>query len=68
MRTTFDLSPLFRSTVGFDRLIDVLDQVHGVFPSGMQGDAQRPHFEPLRAGLCRRLIDARARGCHGGRP
>lgn len=25
MRTTFDLSPLFRSTVGFDRLNDVLD-------------------------------------------
>jgi molecular chaperone IbpA len=30
MRTTFDLSPLFRSTVGFDRLIDVLDQVSRV--------------------------------------
>lgn len=27
MRTTFDLSPLFRSTVGFDRLLDMLDQV-----------------------------------------
>ena len=27
MGTTFDLSPLFRSTVGFDRLIDMLDQV-----------------------------------------
>ncbi len=32
MRTTFDLSPLFRSTVGFDRLIDVLDQVSRVEP------------------------------------
>ncbi len=32
MRTTFDLSPLFRSTVGFDRLIDVLDQVSRVGP------------------------------------
>jgi len=30
MRTTFDLSPLFRSTVGFDRLIDMLDQVSRV--------------------------------------
>jgi molecular chaperone IbpA len=26
MRTTFDLSPLYRSTVGFDRLLDMLDQ------------------------------------------
>jgi molecular chaperone IbpA len=27
MRTTFDLSPLYRSTVGFDRLLSMLDQV-----------------------------------------
>ncbi len=27
MRTVFDLSPLYRSTVGFDRLLDMLDQV-----------------------------------------
>jgi molecular chaperone IbpA len=26
MRTVFDLSPLYRSTVGFDRLLDMLDQ------------------------------------------
>jgi len=26
MRTAFDLSPLYRSTVGFDRLFDMLDQ------------------------------------------
>jgi molecular chaperone IbpA len=26
MRTIFDLSPLYRSTVGFDRLLDMLDQ------------------------------------------
>jgi molecular chaperone IbpA len=32
MRTTFDLSPLFRSTVGFDRLLDMLDQVSRVEP------------------------------------
>ncbi|WP_459854610.1 Hsp20 family protein [Dongia sp. agr-C8] len=25
MRTTFDFSPLFRSTVGFDRILDLLD-------------------------------------------
>ena len=25
MRTAFDLSPLYRSTVGFDRLFDMLD-------------------------------------------
>lgn len=27
---TFDLSPLYRSTVGFDRLFSLLDQVSGV--------------------------------------
>jgi molecular chaperone IbpA len=32
MRTTLDFSPLFRSTVGFDRLIDMLDQVSRVEP------------------------------------
>jgi molecular chaperone IbpA len=32
MRTTFDLSPLYRSTVGFDRLLDMLDQVSRVEP------------------------------------
>ena len=26
MRTAFDFSPLYRSTVGFDRLFDMLDQ------------------------------------------
>jgi molecular chaperone IbpA len=26
MRTAFDLSPLYRSTVGFDRLFDMIDQ------------------------------------------
>ena len=28
MRTAFDFSPLYRSTVGFDRLFDLLDQAH----------------------------------------
>jgi len=32
MRTAFDLSPLYRSTVGFDRLFDLLDQDTGVGP------------------------------------
>ena len=27
---TFDLSPLYRSTVGFDRMFNLLDQVTGV--------------------------------------
>ncbi|RAI43738.1 Hsp20 family protein [Rhodoplanes roseus] len=29
MRTTFDLTPLYRSTVGFDRLFSMLDQATG---------------------------------------
>lgn len=29
---TFDFSPLYRSTVGFDRLFDLLDQAHRVEP------------------------------------
>jgi molecular chaperone IbpA len=32
MRTTFDISPLYRSTVGFDRLFDMLDQAASVEP------------------------------------
>src|SRR5215212_866427 len=32
MRTAFDFSPLYRSTVGFDRLFDLLDQAHRVEP------------------------------------
>ncbi len=31
---TFDLAPLYRSTVGFDRLFSLLDQVSGVDNSG----------------------------------
>ena len=30
---TFDLAPLYRSTVGFDRLFSLLDQVNGVDPA-----------------------------------
>lgn len=29
MRTSFDLTPLYRSTVGFDRLVSMLDQMAG---------------------------------------
>ena len=36
---TFDLSPLFRSTVGFDRLAGMLDQL-------MAGDAPAPTYPP----------------------
>ncbi len=32
MRTAFDFSPLYRSTVGFDRLFDMLDQTAQVEP------------------------------------
>ena len=32
MRTAFDFSPLYRSTVGFDRLFDLLDQAHRIEP------------------------------------
>ncbi len=32
MRTAFDFSPLYRSTVGFDRLFDMLDQATRVEP------------------------------------
>jgi molecular chaperone IbpA len=32
MRTAFDFSPLYRSTVGFDPLFDMLDQAHRVEP------------------------------------
>jgi len=33
MRTAFDLSPLYRSTVGFDRLFDMLDRAADVEPT-----------------------------------
>ncbi|MBK0399231.1 Hsp20 family protein [Limibaculum sp. M0105] len=36
---TLDLSPLYRSTVGFDRLAQMLDQV-------MSGDAPAPGYPP----------------------
>ena len=36
---TIDLSPLYRSTVGFDRLAQMLDQV-------MSGDAPAPGYPP----------------------
>ena len=35
----FDLSPLYRSTVGFDRLAGMLDQI-------MAGDAPAPSYPP----------------------
>lgn len=40
MRTTFDLTPLYRSTVGFDRLVSLLDQMAGY--EG-QGSAYPPY-------------------------
>ncbi|EJW10662.1 16 kDa heat shock protein A [Rhodovulum sp. PH10] len=41
MRTTFDLTPLYRSTVGFDRLFSMLDQVGGF--DGAQGSSYPPY-------------------------
>ena len=32
MRTTFDFSPLFRSSIGFDRMVDMLDSASRVTP------------------------------------
>ena len=40
MRTTFDLTPLYRSTVGFDRLVSLLDQMAGY---DGQGSAYPPY-------------------------
>jgi molecular chaperone IbpA len=34
MRTSFDLTPLYRSTVGFDRLFSMLDQASGFDGTG----------------------------------
>ncbi|MEM6423415.1 MAG: heat-shock protein, partial [Pseudomonadota bacterium] len=36
---TIDLTPLYRSTVGFDRMAQMLDQV-------MSGDAAAPSYPP----------------------
>lgn len=33
MRNTFDFAPLFRSTIGFDRLFDLLDEAAGFDPA-----------------------------------
>lgn len=42
MRTTFDLTPLYRSTVGFDRLFSMLDQATGFDGQG-QGSTYPPY-------------------------
>jgi len=34
MRPEFDFSPLYRSTVGFDRLFDMLDRTWGTAEAG----------------------------------
>lgn len=39
MRTTFDLTPLFRSTVGFDRLNELLD-------TALRGEEQSASYPP----------------------
>jgi molecular chaperone IbpA len=42
---TFDLSPLYRSTVGFDRLFSLLDQ-----PTGFEGGSPYPPYNIERTG------------------
>jgi len=43
--TTFDLSPLYRSTVGFDRLFSLLDKT-----AGFEGGATYPPYNIERTG------------------
>ena len=43
----FDLSPLYRSTVGFDRMLSLLDQVAG---AGSDGAAAYPPYNIERTG------------------
>ena len=45
MRTTFDPAPLWRSTVGFDRLFDLMDQ-----SARWTGDGNYPPYNIERAG------------------
>ena len=45
MRTTFDPAPLWRSTVGFDRLFDLMDQ-----SARWTGDDNYPPYNIERAG------------------
>jgi hypothetical protein len=47
---TFDLAPLYRSTVGFDRLFSMLDNVAGFDGgSGSSGPAKTPIGSRLRS-------------------
>lgn len=41
----FDFAPLYRSTIGFDRLAQILDQV-----SGVEGESQYPPYNIERLG------------------
>src|SRR3954469_15743383 len=45
MRTTFDPTPLWRSTVGFDRLFDLMDQ-----SARWSGDDNYPPYNIARTG------------------
>jgi hypothetical protein len=49
---TFDLAPLYRSTVGFDRLFSMLDNVAG-FDGGTPG--YPPSSGPVRTPIGSRL-------------
>ncbi|NVO16190.1 MAG: Hsp20 family protein [Rhodoplanes sp.] len=48
MRTTFDLTPFYRSTVGFDRLFSMLDQATGV--DGQSQGSTYPPYNIERTG------------------
>lgn len=50
MRTTFDLTPLYRSTVGFDRLFSMLDQVAGYDGQGSGQGSSYPPYNIERTG------------------
>ena len=77
MRTTYDFAPLWRSTIGFDRLFDLVDAAqHGRY-GGQLSTVQRraPRRRPLpdlaggRGFLTRRNRDhRRTKRADGGRP
>ena len=52
---SFDFAPFYRSTIGFDRLFDMLDQVGGV-------EGSRPAILPIiSSGLPKTLTASRSR-------
>ena len=64
---TFDLSPLYRSTIGFDRLFSMLDQAAGSEPTSYPPyNIERTGENPYRitvavAGFCDKYLGIEAR-------